>query len=62
MKPGDVPHWQPDTDEGLERAKAFVADRGLSQDDVSLVRRHSDALGQKMIMVVVKRECVLRIP
>ena len=60
MKPGEVIFWMPDTPEAPEKARAFVKSRGLTGEDVRIVRRSHEAWG-KMIMVEVKRPCKLKV-
>lgn len=61
MKPGDVIYWTDDTPQGPDLARAWCKTRGLSADDVRLVKRQAPILGRKMVMVEVKRECKLRV-
>jgi len=59
MKPGDVIYWTDDAPEGPDQARAFCKSRGLTSEDVRLVKRtHGD---RKMIMVEVRRPCKLKV-
>jgi hypothetical protein len=49
MRPGDIIHWTDDAD----KAREFVKSRGLTADDVKLVKRGD------MIHVIVKRPCLM---
>ena len=59
IKPQEVIHWRPDQEGAIDQVREWVKSRGLTGDDVKLVRR--EALGRKMIMVETKRECVMKI-
>jgi hypothetical protein len=60
MKPGEVIFWIPDALDAGDRARAFCKSRGLSGEDVRIVRRAHDAWG-KMVMAEVKRPCRLKV-
>lgn len=53
MKPGDVIHYQDDTDAGAEAARRYCKLSGLTSDDVRLIRRDGK------VLVEVKRPCVM---
>ena len=61
MKPGDVIYWTEDAPGAPDKARAFCKSRGLTSEDVRLVRRHSPSLGRRMVMVEVKRPCKLKV-
>ena len=59
MKPGDVIYWTDDAPESPDLARAFCKSRGLTAEDVRLIKRmHGD---RKMVMVEVKRPCKLKV-
>lgn len=59
-RPGDVIYWTPDGDGAADKARAFCRSRGLSGDDVRLVKRTHAEMG-RMVMVEVKRPCKLKV-
>ena len=53
MPPGFVPYWTPDTPDAPDKAKEFCRTRGLTPNDVKIVRKDGK------VKVVVKRACKL---
>lgn len=55
MKPGFVPFWTDDTPTAPDEARAFCKSRGLTPDQVKIVRRDG------AVMVEVKKTCQLKL-
>lgn len=58
---GDVIFWTDDAPDGPDIARAWCKSRGLTSDDVKLVKRDAPTLGRKMVMVEVKQPCKLKV-
>lgn len=58
IKPGTVIYWTDEAPDAPDKAREFCRSRGLTADDVRIVkRRHGDDM---MVMVEVKRPCKLK--
>lgn len=55
MQPGFEPYVTPDDDKAADRAKEFCKTRGLTPNDVKIVRRDGH------VRIVVKKECKIRV-
>ena len=59
MKAGFVLYASDDSEEAIAEAREYIRSRGLTRDDVRLIKRmHGD---MKMVMVEVKRPCKLKV-
>ena len=59
MKPGDVIYWTDDAPDAPDKARAFCKSRGLTSDQVKIVRAmHGD---RQMIMVKVRTPFRLKV-
>ena len=59
MKPSDVIYWTDDAPDAPDKAREFCKSRGLTAEDVRLIKRmHGDS---KMVMVEVRRPCRLKV-
>ena len=56
---GTVIYWTEDAPDAPDKARAFCRSRGLTAEDVRLIKRmHGD---RKMVMVEVRRSCKLKV-
>ena len=55
IKEGDVLFWTPDAPDAADKARAFTRSRGLTADDVKLVKRTHE--GRAMVMVIARDGC-----
>lgn len=55
MQPGFEPYVTPDDDKAADRAKEFCKTRGLTPNDVKIVRRDGH------VRIVVKKECEIKV-
>ena len=55
IRPGTVVHQIPDSDDASTSAREFCRTRKLTPEDAKIIRRNG------MVMVEIKRPCLLRV-
>ena len=55
IREGEVLFWTPDAPDAADLARTFTRSRGLTADDVKLVKRAHN--GRAMVMVIARAGC-----